>query len=66
MIGASERIAIVAERKRLAAEPIPSNQKPVGGAVTPVHFAHFSDTPSTSTLLDVAAARNYLSGVVAY
>jgi hypothetical protein len=147
MIDAAERIAIVAEWKRLAAEPIPSNQKPVGcavailavvvwlaspyvlkfvgsplldaivlgacavallwglvvgfftggkgtqhvygrleeaqrwfeehrdggdaagrmkAAVALVHFAHFSDGPSTSILLEVAAARGRLGESAGY
>lgn len=39
MIDAAERAAIVAEWKRLAAEPIPPNQKPVGCAVAIVAVA---------------------------
>ena len=147
VIDAAERIAIVAEWKRLAAEPIPPNQKPVGcavailavvvwiaspyalkffgsklldyivlgacaaallwglvvgfltggkgarhvygrleeaqrwfeehrdggdavermkAAVALVHFAHFSDGPSTSMMIDVAAARVRLGAAIAY
>jgi hypothetical protein len=147
MIDADERIAIVAESKRLAAEPIPPNQKPVGCvvailavvvlifspyalklvgsklldaivlgacalallwglvvgfltggkgaqhvysklevaqrwfeehrqggdpvermkvAVALVHFAHFSDGPSESMLLDTAAARGRIGEPTAY
>lgn len=146
MIDPAERAAIVAEWKRLAAEPIPPNQKPVGcavailavfvlvfspyvlkligstllsaivtaifgvallwglvvgfltggkgaqhvyrrledaqrwfeqhgdggdpvermkAAVALVHFAHSSDGPSMSTLLDVAAARRRLGPAIA-
>ena len=147
MIDAAERAAIVAEWKRLGAEPIPPNQKPVGcavailavllliaspyvlklvgsklldaivlgacalallwglvvgfftggkgaqhvyrkleeaqawfdahreggdagdrmkAAVALVHFAHFSDGPSTSMMLDPAAVRKRLGDAAAY